>query len=90
TLFLAFFSLLLSAVGTIDDLSNGPWLVPLTFPFLYVGFALACGLSVVLLKWLVVGRYRQTTAPLWSTFVWRTELVTATYENLAVPNLLEP
>ncbi|WP_203309306.1 Pls/PosA family non-ribosomal peptide synthetase [Sphingomonas beigongshangi] len=90
TLFLAFFSLLLSAVGTIDDLGNGAWLVPLTFPFLYIGFALACGLSVVLLKWLVVGRYRQTTAPLWSTFVWRTELVTATYENLAVPNLLEP
>jgi non-ribosomal peptide synthetase-like protein len=27
---------------------------------------------------------------LWSTFVWRTELVTATYENLVVPNLLEP
>ena len=42
------------------------------------------------LKWLVVGRYGARTAPLWSTFVWRTELVTATYENLAVANLLEP
>jgi non-ribosomal peptide synthetase-like protein len=45
---------------------------------------------VVLLKWLVMGRYKPTTQPLWSTFVWRTELVTATYENLAVSNLLEP
>jgi non-ribosomal peptide synthetase-like protein len=44
---------------------------------------------VVLLKWAVIGRYRPTIQPLWSTFVWRTELVTSTYENLAVPNLLE-
>ncbi|MFW2851362.1 Pls/PosA family non-ribosomal peptide synthetase [Sphingomonas sp. TX0543] len=90
TLFIVFFSLLLSAVGEIDDMRNGGYLVLVAFPFLYVGFALACGLTVVALKWLVMGRYRQTTQPLWSTFVWRTELVTATYENLAVPNLLEP
>jgi non-ribosomal peptide synthetase-like protein len=90
TLFVAFFSLLLSAVGELDDLRNGGYLILFAFPFLYAGFALACGLSVVLLKWLVMGRYRPTTQPLWSTFVWRTELVTATYENLAVPNLLEP
>jgi non-ribosomal peptide synthetase-like protein len=60
------------------------------FPFLYVAFAIACGLSLAAIKWIVVGRYKPTTAPLWSTFVWRSELVTATYENLAVPNLLEP
>ncbi|QJU58388.1 amino acid adenylation domain-containing protein [Sphingomonas sp. AP4-R1] len=89
-LFIAFFSLLLSAVGEIDELRYGGYKILYTFPFLYVGFALACGLSVVLLKWLVMGRYRATTQPLWSTFVWRTELITATYENLAVPNLLEP
>jgi non-ribosomal peptide synthetase-like protein len=90
TLFLAFFDLLLSAVGTLDDLRHGGRLILIAFPFLYIGFALACGASVVLLKWLIVGRYKPTTQPLWSTFVWRTELVTATYENLAVSNLLEP
>ncbi|WP_137863561.1 MULTISPECIES: Pls/PosA family non-ribosomal peptide synthetase [unclassified Sphingomonas] len=90
TLFVAFFSLLFSAVGELDDLRNGDTLVLYAFPFLYIGFALACGMSVVLLKWLVMQRYKPTTKPLWSTFVWRTELVTATYENLAVPNLLEP
>ncbi len=90
TLFVAFFSILLSVVGSLDDLDNGSYLIVLLFPFLYLGFALACGFSVVLLKWLVMGRYKPTTQPLWSTFVWRTELVTATYENLAVPNLLEP
>ncbi|WP_010545307.1 Pls/PosA family non-ribosomal peptide synthetase [Sphingomonas elodea] len=90
TLFVAFFSLLLSIVSELDDLRGGGHWIVVTFPFLYVGFALACGMSVVLLKWLVMGRYKPTTQPLWSTFVWRTELVTATYENLAVPNLLEP
>lgn len=90
TLFLAFFSLLLSAINDIQDYDDSRYLIMLIFPLLYIGFALACGLSVVALKWLVMGRYRTTTKPLWSPFVWRTELVTATYENLAVPNLLEP
>ena len=90
TIFLSFFSLMLSVVGDISDLPHGAWLILAAFPFLYVGFAIACGLSLAAIKWLVVGRYKPTTAPLWSTFVWRSELVTATYENLAVPNLLEP
>ncbi len=90
TAFLVFFSLLLSVVGDLDDLERGGLVIGLAFPFLYVGFCLACGAFVLALKWLVAGRYRPTTAPLWSTFVWRSELVTATYENLAVANLLEP
>ena len=90
TVFIALFVGLLSIVGSIDDGSNGPWLIALSFPFLYIGFALGCGLFVVALKWLIIGRYRQTVQPLWSPFVWRTELVTSTYENLAVPNLLLP
>ena len=90
TAFLVFFSLLLSTVGTLSDLDHGGLIILLTFPFLYVTFCLACGGFVLALKWAVVGRYKVTTAPLWSPFVWRTELVTATYENLAVANLLEP
>lgn len=90
TVFIALFVGLLSIVGSLDDGPDGPWLIALSFPFLYIGFALGCGLFVVMLKWLVIGRYRQTVQPLWSPFVWRTELVTSTYENLAVPNLLLP
>ena len=90
TAFLVFFSLMLSIVGTLSDLDNGGLLIVTTFPFLYVGFCVACGAFVLALKWALVGRYKITTAPLWSPFVWRTELVTATYENLAVANLLEP
>ena len=90
TAFVAFFSLLLSVCGTLSDWPHGGMWIAGLFPFLYIGFSLACGAFVVALKWLVVGRYKPTAAPLWSTFVWRTELVTATYENLAVSNLLEP
>jgi len=90
TIFLSFFSLMLSAVGDISEQPNGAVRILAAFPFLYVAFCLACGLSLAAIKWLVVGRYKATTAPLWSVFVWRSELVTATYENLAVPNLLEP
>jgi non-ribosomal peptide synthetase-like protein len=90
TVFVALFSVLFSIVGTLDDLPYAGWWIALSFPFLFIGFALASGAFVLLLKWTVVGRYRPTTQPLWSVFVWRTELVTSTYENLAVPNLLEP
>jgi non-ribosomal peptide synthetase-like protein len=90
TIFLALFSALLSVVGDIDDMKRGGLRTALAFPFLYITFALGCGFAVLVLKWLVMGRYTPTTQPLWSIFVWRTELVTATYENLAVSNLLEP
>lgn len=45
-------------------------------------------LAVALLKWAVVGRYRPRVTPLWSRFVWRTELITGLYESAAVPALL--
>jgi non-ribosomal peptide synthetase-like protein len=40
---------------------------------------------VVALKWIVVGRVRPGTHPLWSPFVWRTELVTALHEDVVDP-----
>ncbi|MBN8219213.1 MAG: AMP-binding protein, partial [Spirochaetes bacterium] len=36
------------------------------------------------LKWLVIGRYRPLERPLWSPFVWKSELVTATFEHLSM------
>ena len=90
TVFISLFSLLLTAVGEISDHPHAVLETALTFPFLYLGFCLGAGAFVLALKWVVVGRYRSTNAPLWSLFVWRSELVTSTYENLAVPLLLEP
>lgn len=89
TVFIAMFSAMLTVVGDLSDLDNGALWIALAFPFLYLGFALGAGGFVLALKWAVMGRYKPLTKPLWSAFVWRTELVTSTYENLAVPLLLD-
>ncbi|HEX3657462.1 MAG TPA: Pls/PosA family non-ribosomal peptide synthetase [Pirellulales bacterium] len=53
------------------------------FPLLYVAAGMATVVMVVGLKWLLMGRYRASEYPLWSAFVWKTELVTAMHESLA-------
>jgi len=90
TVSIALFVLMLDFASDVLDEDGGGWLLTMAFPFLYLGMALAAGAFVLALKWLVVGRYRPITAPLWSPFVWRSELVTSTYENLVVPLLLTP
>ncbi|MEV5511292.1 Pls/PosA family non-ribosomal peptide synthetase [Streptomyces orinoci] len=57
-------------------------------PALLLASGLACTLVVAALKWLVIGRYRPRTEPLWSVWVRRTELITGLYENLVVPALV--
>lgn len=46
-------------------------------------------LMVALLKWIIIGRYKPFSKPLWSNFVWRLELVNALYEFFAAPLLLK-
>lgn len=55
------------------------------FPLAYALGALGIGVFVIGVKWLLMGRYRAQEKPLWCTFVWRNELVTALQENLADP-----
>jgi non-ribosomal peptide synthetase-like protein len=57
-------------------------------PLFGLGIGMACVLIVVLLKWLIVGRYRPRVEPLWSVFVRRSELITGLYESVAVPSLV--
>ena len=90
TVFVALFSVMLSLVSEISDYEHSEIILLPAFPFLYMLFCMTAGLFVVLLKWLVIGRYKATVAPLWSLFVWKSELVTSTYENLVAPSLLEP
>ena len=45
-------------------------------------------LFVVILKWLLMGRYRQHSAPMWTRFVWVSEAITNLYEGIAVPNFM--
>jgi non-ribosomal peptide synthetase-like protein len=55
------------------------------FPALYLGCGLAAATVTIASKWCLVGRYRPCEKPLWSSFVWRNELVNALHEHLAGP-----
>jgi non-ribosomal peptide synthetase-like protein len=57
-------------------------------PCLYLASALAMYLVIVVMKWVIIGRYKKHVAPLWSHFVWRSEFITAMYESAAVPALI--
>jgi len=63
-------------------------IVALIFPVIYASASIGSALLVIALKWLVVGRYQPATIPLWSTFVWRTELITGLYESIVVSGCL--
>ena len=56
----------------------------LFFPLLYLVAGLIATFITVLFKWVVVGKYKPAKKPLWSHFVWRSELVTGLYENFLV------
>ena len=51
-------------------------------------FGLTTFVWVAVLKWLLIGRYGQHSAPMWTPFVWLSEAVTNMYEGIAVPNVL--
>lgn len=52
-------------------------------------YGVGCFLFVVVLKWLLIGRYKPRAAPMWTPFVWISEALTNLYESIAVPNFLE-
>ena len=60
----------------------------LLFPLLLAVTLIGSTLLVALIKKIVIGKYVPLVRPLWSTFVWRTELVTGVYEAVAVTSLL--
>ncbi len=49
-------------------------------------YGLGTFLFLVLLKWILIGRYRTRAEPMWTPFVWKSEAVTSLYESIAVPN----
>jgi non-ribosomal peptide synthetase-like protein len=58
------------------------------FPLFSVVLGLVAVAFTIAMKWLIIGRYRAGESPLWSTFVWRSELVTALHDYLATPTFL--
>jgi non-ribosomal peptide synthetase-like protein len=88
-----FIMLLDGATETFDNIydDHGMLVYCLSLPFVYLlWMALPSLLIVVLLKWLLVGRYRPAEVPMWTPFVWFSEAITALYEGLVVPMLLNP
>jgi non-ribosomal peptide synthetase-like protein len=62
----------------------------LTLPILYIVIlAIPALFLCVGLKWLIMGTYKTNQYAMWTWFVWTSEFVTATYEQLAVPLLLD-
>ena len=87
TCFIILLSLMFSALLLLhDNYDLGTTL--LFFPPLYIGCGLAATVFTLLAKWALVGRYRAGEKPLWSTFVWRNELVNALHDHLAEPFLV--
>ena len=80
--FVALTSLLFSGVVLLQDHLE-PWEQLATFPLLYGACGLLAVLFLIALKWTIIGRYRPGERPLWSTFVWRNELVNAVHEHLS-------
>ncbi len=83
TLFVVLAALMMNATDVMQDyIELEQWL--LLLPLLYVAAGVLSVLATAALKWILVGRYCGEQKPLWCGFVWRSELVTGVYENLAV------
>jgi len=50
-----------------------------------VGLIFGFSILTALLKWVLIGRYRPSETPLWSSFVWRNELVNSLCESYVYP-----
>jgi non-ribosomal peptide synthetase-like protein len=88
TMFVVLTSTLITATVALDPYLTIAQQIAL-FPFLYFAAGLGAVLFVILAKWLLVGRYRESVWPLWCTFVWRSELVNALHESLAAAYLTD-
>jgi non-ribosomal peptide synthetase-like protein len=86
--FIALISVLFSVMLLLRD-SFSLWQTLALFPILYSGTALIAALITIVLKWTLVWRYRPGERPLWSTFVWRNELLNAMHEHFAGPFLVD-
>ena len=63
----------------------GPWLAMLASGAVLVAAGAVAGLLAVAAKWLVVGAIRPGEHALWSSFIWRNEVVDSFIELVAAP-----
>jgi non-ribosomal peptide synthetase-like protein len=67
----------------------GGWAVVVSAPLLFGAAGLVAVLVTIVAKWVLMGRYRAGNHPLWSSFVWRDEIVNSCQEVLAGTWLLD-
>ena len=66
------------------------WKIILAFPLYYLGIiGIPAFIITVVMKWLLIGKYKEAQYPMWTWQVWRSEAVTAVYESLSKTFLLE-
>jgi len=83
TFFILLAALISNAVSYLQ-VERNLWEIFLVFPFLY-GAASVIGLLITaIFKWVIIGKYKPSKKPLWSNYVWRSELITGIYENFLV------
>lgn len=81
TLFAMLGSLVLNATDILQDyIGLREWM--LLLPLLYILSGLIALGATLLLKKILIGRYRTGEKPLWCAYVWRSDLVTGVYDNL--------
>jgi non-ribosomal peptide synthetase-like protein len=61
----------------------GAWTMMVATPLALACGAVGAALVTVMLKWLLIGRYRRGERPFWSSFVWRDEIINSCQELLA-------
>ena len=69
--------------------AGGLWLMAVAAPVAVLAAGTLAVLVTAAVKWTLIGRYRAGEHPLWSSFVWRDEIVNSAQEQLAGPWLLD-
>jgi non-ribosomal peptide synthetase-like protein len=77
----------LGVLLTLDALlvALGPWPALLLSGAVILAAGAVAGASATVAKWLIVGRTKAVEYPLWSSFVWRNEVVDTFVELVAAP-----
>ncbi len=51
-------------------------------------YGFGCFAFILVLKWVLIFRYKKKSYPMWTPFVWLSEAITNLYEGIAIPNFL--
>lgn len=88
--FFLFFILALDIMTFIHLLENFSFLISiLVFPFFSIVYTVLVVNIIIVLKWLLIGKYKKTEIAMWHPYVWCSELITSLYDTVIVPYFLE-